>query len=232
MLARLPARAICIESPQFSASRAAACRGTTLRPSAGQFIARSWQRWCRVRAMVSALAQGLGLTHLTGCAQTPRSLQFTGALGGRPVISHAARRCKTQRQQDVVVAVAAKPVPTMVTETPKVKEVKQSGASKHDLTPEVATDLCKQSSLTALPLNKLNMTGLHDAPCNSALTVSPCAETLTALLRRYIIVCTHKDASSTLGLRSHLSIGVDQERHTLLCRQGHAAGQDFRGQVC
>ena len=93
--------------------------------------------------MVSALAQGLGLTHLSGCAQTPRSLQSCGALTGRPVVHPTSRRCKTQRQADMVVAVAAKPVPTMVTETPKVKEVKQSGASKHNLTPEVATDLCK-----------------------------------------------------------------------------------------
>lgn len=156
MRARLPARAICIESPQFSANRAAACRGPKLRPLAGDFITKSWQRWYRVRAMVSALAQGLGVTHLTGCAQTPRSLHSSGALGGRPVVSHAARRCKTQRQQNVVVAVAAKPVPTMVTETPKVKEVKHSGASKHDLTPEVATDLCKQSSLTYFPLSSLD----------------------------------------------------------------------------
>ena len=100
--------------------------------------------------MVSALAQGLGLAHLSGCAQTPRSLQSSGALAGRPLVIHSTRRCKTQRQADVVVAVAAKPVPTMVTETPKVKEVKQSGASKHDLTPEVATDLCKHFPWTAV----------------------------------------------------------------------------------
>ena len=97
--------------------------------------------------MVSALAQGLGLAHLSGCAQTPRSLQSTGALAARPLLYQAARRCKSDRQKAMVVAVAAKPVPTMVTETPTVKEVKGSGASKHDLTPEVATDLCEDTLL-------------------------------------------------------------------------------------
>lgn len=97
--------------------------------------------------MVSALAQGLGLAHLSGCAQTPRSLQTSGVFAARPVVSQVAKRCKTHRQKAVVVAVAAKPVPTMVTETPTVTEVKGSGASKHDLTPEVATDLCEDTLL-------------------------------------------------------------------------------------
>ena len=93
--------------------------------------------------MVSALAQGLGLAHVSGCAQTPRSLHSSGAFVARPLVPSVAERCPKQRSSDVIAAVAAKPVPTMVTETPKVKEVKDSGSSKHDLSPEEATDLCE-----------------------------------------------------------------------------------------
>lgn len=93
--------------------------------------------------MMTALAQGLGLAHVSSCAQTPRSLRSSGALAAYPLVPSIAKRCPTQRSSDVIAAVAAKPVPTMVTETPKVKEVKDSGSSKHDLSPEEATDLCE-----------------------------------------------------------------------------------------
>ena len=149
MRARLSARAFCIESPPFSASRAAACRGPRLCPLAGEYL---------LKELVEvAQGQSHGVRPCAGpgahpsewlCTDPSQSAVLRIALTGRPVIQQTARRCKTQRQADVVVAVAAKPVPTMVTETPKVKEVKQSGASKHDLTPEVATDLCKCFPLT------------------------------------------------------------------------------------
>ena len=118
---------------------------------------------------MSALAQGRGLAHLSsGFSQTPRSLQASGAFAGRPLVPQLTQRSRTHRQKDVVVAVAAKPVPTMVTETPKVKEVKESGSSKHDLTPEVAADICE---LAILPIGHLGMRGTQ-----ARMTCHSCSE--------------------------------------------------------